>query len=204
MKVSVIVPYTTNRGWLDEAIESIEGQDYSGEIEYILSQSEAGVSHNINEGFKECTGDIIRWLSEDDKLTANSISASVKYFEANPTVDFFHSQSHIINPAGQITDTFKPRYTPFTASELAAKNYIHGGTVVYKRKCFETALYNTELWTGEEYEYNMRLLSLGFNLGYLPEVTYMYRKHEHQKSARSNRNLQRRIVAIKEIKALYR
>jgi len=204
VKVSIIIPFSTNRGWLDDAIQSIKDQDYEGDVEYILSQSENGVCYNINKGFEEADGDIVRFLSEDDMLPRQSISKSVEYFKNNPDIDFIHSQSYIMNASGDVTDTFIPRYTPKTASELAQKNYIHGGTVVYRRKCWEEQLWNEELWTGEEYEYNMRLLSVGFNLGYLPEVTYKYRKHPHQKSARRNRNHSARVKAIKIIKSMYR
>ena len=204
MKVSIIIPYKTDRGYLSEAIKSAEFQTYDGEIEIIESKSDHQVGYNINRGFEISTGDIIRFLCDDDKLNPTSIADSVKFFEQNPEIDFFHANAFNMNLKGVIISTHKARHTPKTADELARKNWIHGGTVVYRRKCFEEQTWDESLWTGEEYEYNMRLLANGFKLGYLDAVNYCYRSHPTQKSGRQNRNRARRIEAIKQIKNKYR
>ncbi len=49
-KVSIIIPYKIDRGYLNEAIESVKNQTYKGEIELILSQSNGSVSYNLNQG----------------------------------------------------------------------------------------------------------------------------------------------------------
>lgn len=201
MKATIIIPYTKDRGYLKEAIASAENQIYPGDIEIIESQSSEGVCYNINRAFEQSTGDIIRFLCDDDTLPAYSLAHTVKFFKDNPEIDFFHSISNIMNANGTITGVTIPQRTPKTASELASKNYIHGGTVVYRRKCFENQLWDESLWTGEEYEYNMRLLKNGFKLGYLPEVTYNYRRHDNQKSGK---NRPKRIEAINQIKRKYR
>lgn len=204
MKVSVIIPYKVDRGFLNQAIQSVENQNYSGEIEIIQSQSDASVCRNINEGFKQADGDLVRFLCDDDMLNPDSIRQSVEFFKLYPGIDFIHSNAITIDVNGKAIGDHVPYYTPSKASELSRKNYIHGGTVVYRRKCFEDQMWDEALWTGEEYEYNMRLLSKGFKLGYLNAFTYMYRKHKAQKSYRGSRNLKARIKAISEIKAMYR
>ena len=60
-KVSIIIPYKDNRGWLDKAITSVENQTYSN-IELIVSQGDNGVSKNLNKGIKKATGDYIKYL----------------------------------------------------------------------------------------------------------------------------------------------
>jgi len=204
MKVSVIIPYDRNRGWLEEAIESVERQTYRGEIEIIESQGKCFVGHNINEGFKDAEGDLVRFLCDDDMLTPTSIEDTVNYFSKNKSIDFAHSNAYGINSTGQILNESIPPKTPKTADELARRNTVHGGTVIYRRECFERCKWDPDLWTGEEYEYNMRLLSEGFNLGYFDKFTYMYRRHPNQKSARTPRNTARRKRAIDIIKRKYR
>jgi hypothetical protein len=206
VKIAIIIPYNVNRGWLDCAIESIENQITSHEIDIIESQSGLNVGHNINEGFKlvDEDTDLVKWLCEDDELPLNAVQDICDYFSKHPKVDFIHSNAYNIDGSGAIQGEHKPRYTPKTAKELAGKNYIHGGTVAYRTKCFKAEPWDEELWTGEEYEYHMRLLDKGFKLGYMDKFTYKYRRHPRQKSDRNNRNLQRRIKAIKEIKNRYK
>ena len=61
---------------------------------------------------------------------------------------------------------------------------------------------NEERWTGEEYEFNMRLMAQGFKLGYVDAALYRYRRHDKQKSlgnmAREYQN--KRRLAIAEIR----
>jgi glycosyltransferase involved in cell wall biosynthesis len=208
MKFAVIIPFKTNRGWLECAIESVNEQLLKDDHEIIIveSQSDNTVGHNINEGFKAIGEpvDFVRFLCDDDELTITSVQDSIDYFIKHPDVDFFHSNADTINGHGGIISEHVPRYTPTTAHELASKNYLHGGTVVYRSKCFEAQPWDVDAWTGEEYEYNIRLLANGFKLGYNNAKTYRYRKHPNQKSARTNRNLTARIKYIKGIKAKYK
>ena len=54
---------------------------------------------------------------------------------------------------------------------------------MYKREVFEKIGYfNETLWTGEEYEFSLRALDYGLNIGYVNEVVYYYRLHLEQKS----------------------
>ena len=54
---------------------------------------------------------------------------------------------------------------------------------MYRRSVFEEiGLFNESLWTGEEYELNLRALSHGFKIGYVDKVLYYYRLHQEQKS----------------------
>jgi GT2 family glycosyltransferase len=42
--------------------------------------------------------------------------------------------------------------------------------------------FNESLWTGEEYEFNLRALYFGCSIGYVNKVVYFYRIHQNQKS----------------------
>ena len=89
-KVTIIIPYNKDRGWLNEAIESVNNQTYRGEIELILSQSDNGVSYNLNEGIRQATGDYIKYLCDDDRLTPNSILDSINSIQG---FDFLHGRA---------------------------------------------------------------------------------------------------------------
>lgn len=177
-KVSVIIPYSVDRGWLNEAIESVEHQSYLGEIELILSHSKANVSTNLNNGIKKATGKHITYLCEDDLLPMDALAYQVAAMRDN---DLIHGAAFILR--GDKYESWKsPNKTP-TVQSLVVNNTINGGTVMYRRDLFDRVGYFDEsLNTAEEYEFNMRCLSKGMKIGYTPEKVYTYRRHDRQKS----------------------
>ena len=176
--VSVVIPYREDRGWLDTAITSVTAQTYDN-IEMILSQGECGVSENINNGVKRSRGKYIKYLCEDDWLPPNSIEDSVN---ALKDFDFIHGNAtnYFTRDNQQLQ---KPVYNNPTLTQMLDNNVIHGGSLMYKRSVFErVGLFDENLWTGEEYEFNLRCLYNGLKLGYLDKNLYFYRRHSEQKS----------------------
>lgn len=177
MKVSIIIPYKDDRGFLDKAIESIEKQSYKN-YEVILSQSDNRVGYNLNRGIEKATGDLIRYLCDDDMLTENSLLETVRRFQG----DFIHSNAFNFFEKGRIY-RHVPKLKYPRLIDLKRKNYFHGGTVVYHSRVFDKfGLFDEDLWTGEEYDFNLKLLSQGARVGYVNAFTYFYRRHSLQKS----------------------
>jgi hypothetical protein len=83
-KVSVIISYKEDRGWLQEAINSVPKW-----CQLIVTQGNEGWSKGFNEGLEQATGDYIKYLHEDDMLSENCILDSVKAIE-DQKVDFIH------------------------------------------------------------------------------------------------------------------
>jgi glycosyltransferase involved in cell wall biosynthesis len=176
--VSIIIPYNVDRGYLNQAIESVKQQTYKGEIELILSQSDNGVSYNINRGVERAKGDYIKFFAEDDLLTPNCIEDSMN---AIKYCDFIHGKAfnfHEQRPSRNNTHT--PRVKIPKLSDMLVSNVIHGGTLFYRREMF--GQFDESLWTGEEYDFNMMLLSQGAKIGYVDKVVFNYRLHDFQKS----------------------
>ena len=180
-KVSIIIPYNKDRGYLQQAIDSVYNQTYKGEIELITSQSDNGVSYNINRGIEKATGEYIKWLPEDDLLTPNCIEDSVKGIKR---YDFIHGKAfnfHETKPSRNNTHTPKIKYP--NVKDLLKQNVIHGGTMFYKKETFEKfGMFDESLWTGEEYDLHLMFLSKGAKIGYIDKVLFRYRLHDYQKS----------------------
>ena len=179
-KVSVIIPYKENRGWLDNAITSVENQTYKN-VELIISQGNFGVSKNLNRGIKKATGDYIKYLCDDDLLDSRSIENSLKGFKNG--VDFIHGKAKGFDKLISNGVVYEPQKKNLRLDHLLKHNWIHGGSLMYKKEVFEKIGYfNESLWTGEEYEFNLRALDYGLKIGYVDEILYYYRKHSLQKS----------------------
>ncbi len=204
-KVSIIIPCKGNRGFLAQAIESAKRQFYSN-TEIILSQSGKGVSFNLNKGIKKATGDFIKYLCDDDTLPADSISESVKAIQSGD-YDFIHGMAYNFYEKPEFSCFHTPGCKNPTLQDLMAKNHIHGGTLMYRRDVFERfGMFDETLWTAEEFEFNLRLLSMGARIGYCDHILYNYRIHPGQKSI-GNKDAEhraRRSAAIREIKSRYR
>ena len=195
-KVSIIIPYNVDRGWLNEAKLSIESQTYQN-IEVIHSQSANGVSYNLNRGIEKATGDYIKYLCEDDMLTANSIEDSVKAIQS---FDFIHGNALTLYSSLDIREYHAPTKSP-TLAQMVHSNCIHGGTLMYRSDVFDRfGLFDESLWTGEEYEFNMRIMSQGANLGFCNSFLYIYRRHDEQKSLGRKANQHERKKAIRAIR----
>lgn len=197
MKVSVIIPYKEDRGYLTEAIDSVIHQTYKGEIELILSQSDNSGSYNFNRGVEVSTGEFIKYLCDDDWLTPNSIQDSVIGIG---DADFLHGNAY------NIFDTHvqmqKPKETNPSLNQLLNRNVIHGGTLFYRRSIFDRiGLMDESLDCAEEYDFNLRCLKHGMKLNYIDSMLYHYRRHNLQKSLGKGVDQsarQRKIMIIKE------
>lgn len=199
-KVTVIIPYSKDRGWLELAIQSVYAQSYPGKIELILSESDGNVAYNLNQGIKAATGEFIKYLCDDDKLTPNSIEDSVKGIGQ---ADFIHGRA--INFRA---DGWQERYTPAVAVPTLARmlqnNVIHGGTLMYRRDVFDRfGLFDETLDCAEEYEFNLRIMSAGASIKYVNSDLYLYRRHDDQKSLGKGIDQHKRKVKIDNIKNRY-
>ena len=200
MKVSVIIPFNKDRG-VDRAINSVQHQTYQGEIEIVLSQSNNGVSYNLNKGIEKSTGQLIKYLCDDDELTYNSIEDSVNTIQH---FDFIHGNAYNVFPTTRV-EQHRPKIARPTLQEMRRLNVIHGGTLMYKREVFDKiGMFDESLTCAEEYEFNMRCLKAGLNLGYCPSFLYKYYRHDNQKSLGKGVDQVARAIKIKAIQDKFR
>jgi len=199
-KVSIIIPFHHDRGWLDQAVQSVHNQTYEGEIELILSESKNSVGYNINRGVEIATGEYIKYLCDDDKLTLNSIEDSVKAIQG---FDFIHGNA--INKWATSEQFQAPRKSKPTLNDMIENNVIHGGTLMYRKDVFDrVGLFDESLDCAEEYDFNMRCLSKGMKLGYCNSTLYIYKRHDEQKSLGKAVNQIERAKKINAIKDRFR
>jgi glycosyltransferase involved in cell wall biosynthesis len=200
-KVSIIIPYKEDRGWLDDALKSVYTQTYQGKIEVIIAKSNNSVSFNLNDGIKRATGDYIKYLCEDDLLTPNSIADSINCMG---DYDFINGKAEKFFQDGNVVLFTPPILTP-NLEQLAQVNTINGGTLMYKKSVFnKVGLFDETLDCAEEYEFNLRCLSFGLRLGYCDSILYRYRRHNTQKSLGNGVNQKVRILKIEAIQNKYK
>ena len=179
-KITVVIPYNEDRGWLQQAIGSVPE-----DVEVILSKSDKSRSYNINQGLKKVKTEFVKFLDEDDMLTGNCIKDSL---EAIKGYDFIHGNAYQYyqpsssNQHGRIVP-YIPRIKYPTMEELLApgSSFIHNPTQMYRMDIFDKVGYFDEtLLTAQDWEFNLRCLSKGLKIGYCDSFLIMYRIHDRQ------------------------
>jgi len=198
-KVTVIIPYNIDRGWLKDAIASVPDS-----VQLILSQGEGNWPQNFNKALNQAEGVYIKYLHEDDMLTPNCIEDSVKAIEEQK-VDFIHGNAiqHSQKSGNELI--YRPKITVPTLQELLLKNVIHSATTMYRREVFEkVGMFNeTALVKAfEEYEFNIRCLQMGMKIGYCNSTLAFYRRHPRQLIKSVKRDV--RLKNKEEVKKKYR
>jgi glycosyltransferase involved in cell wall biosynthesis len=175
-KVTVIIPYKTDRGWLKDAIVSVPMN-----VQLIVSQGKGNWPQNFNKALSQATGDFIKYLHEDDMLTVNCIEDSLKTFESSGC-DFIHGNA-IELENGTYYKLYKPMILIPTFDNLLKTNSIHSATTMYRRWVFEklgTFSEDNRYYSFEEFEFNLRLLKGGLKIGYCNQSLAFYRRHPRQ------------------------
>src|SRR3972149_5860761 len=94
-KVSLIIPYVNDRGWLGDALLSAANQTYAGEIEIIEAQSPGTVGRNINAALKKVTGKYLKYFAEDDFMEPDCVKDCVEFLERTGA-KWLHANSNVI------------------------------------------------------------------------------------------------------------
>lgn len=174
--VSVIIPYKVDRGWLQDAIDSVPSN-----VQLLLGQGNGNWPANFNKVFPQVKGKYVRYLHEDDMLSANCIEDSVRTFEETGA-DFIHGCAEEFYSYKEGKITYRPKLSHPTLRDMLQKNYIHSATLMYKREVFEKiGLFDESLNTMEEYEFSLRCLKAKMKLGFCNSVLAHYRRHPQQK-----------------------
>ncbi len=184
MKISVIIPYDLDRGFLSEAVASAEAQTFK-DFEIIQQFGDFNVSKNLNDGIQKAKGEYIKILAEDDLLLPNCLQ---DLYDGIQGYDFVNANAHNfgVNPMwyGDMEyheSTHKGKFTNFP--EMLFQNQLHQLTILYKKSIlFDVGGFDETLTTGEDYDMNLLLMKKGYKLGYVNKFVGRYRIHETNKS----------------------
>ena len=194
MKVSIIVPYNNDRGWLNLCLDSINAQTIPCELIEVHGPRSVGCNFNI--GLWQSTCEFIKVVGEDDWLPKDS---------AENLVNGIGDAPWIVANATQCWDggTHIDKPSSLEFADMITENMIHMGGTMYRTEILrEIGGMDETLWTGEEYDMNLKLYSLGYLPKYLDKEVYFYRLWYGQKSKQLRRTLKQKIIRENEIKRI--
>ena len=190
--VSVVIAHKEDRGFLDEAIESVENQTYQ-DFEIILQKGDHLRGKNVNDGVMRARGKFIKLLDDDDTLTPESLECLVHGIEG---WDWVCAKAHSIPGEDYIEK-------PGNLNDNIKVNTIHGGTTMYRKSLFyDTGGFDESLITAEEYDFHLLLMQSGYKLGWVDAFVHNYRIWGGNKSMNFPPEAKRELV--EQVKDRYR
>jgi len=177
-------------------LDSIRSQTVPCEL--IEVHAPRSVACNINRGLWLAKGEFIKVVGEDDYLPPDSVENLLKGIGDAPWV-----VANAINVIGGKYEIYKPDTLDF--AENRRLNRIHNGGTMYRTEALKAiGGMDESLWTGEEYDMHLKLMSYGFLPKYLDKEVYYYRQHSEQKYKKlNNQDRKKRANEIARIQALY-
>lgn len=203
--VSIVTPTYNQADYLAEAIRSVLAQDYPN-IEYLVlddgstdetpavlrqfdgqvqweRHANMGQSNTLNKGWQRARGMYLGYLSSDDRLLPQAISALVEAIESRPDVSVVYCDFDLIDKNGQFV---KKLTTPdFDHRQLVEELTCQPGVgVLFRRAVFEqTGGWRPELRKIPDFEFWLRASRFGPFLR-VPQTLSEYRVHEESASIR--------------------
>lgn len=198
--VSIILPYNEDRGYLQRMITSVHAQTYK-DIELITVHNPFSVAKNFNIGLNKAKGEWVKVVGEDDWLPETSISDLMGGIGDAPW-----ACANAYNVSGRSMSREIPPLDKINLKDMAINNVIHGGTTLYRTDVLrKIGGMDETLWTGEEYDMNMHLMSKGYLPVYINKFVYYYQISSFQKSrAYRRKDPVKREAALNEIRNRYK
>jgi len=196
--VSIVIPAFNHAGFLDSAIQSVLNQDYSA-IELIViddgstdntrevlasygaafhweSQENSGQACTLNKGWAMAKGEILSYLSADDRLLPRAVSNSVGCLDENQDAVLSYCDFNLIDQNSRIIRRVRaPEYSYF---DMVVKTVCAPGPgVFFRRSGFEKAGgWNPDFRQMPDFDFWIRLGLYG-RFVHINEVLAEFRSH---------------------------
>lgn len=203
-RLTVIIPYNKDRGFLQEAIDSVNAQTVP--VKLILAHSEGTCAENLQIGLDQVDTEFYSILAEDDwihedftkKMLQKVDNADGGFFG---DFDLFYSDAYQMKRGGRVL--WRGAYHGH--ADLLTGTLIHGGAVMYKTASVrKVGGYDTSLTTAEEYDLHLKMSYNGMQFAYVNFPLYFYRVWSENKSKITKSNKAARAAYINEIRNRYR
>jgi len=191
-KVSIITICMNSAATIEETLQSVIEQEFSGELEYIIvdggstdgtldivdkyrrhiskvvSEPDNGISDAFNKGIRLATGELIGMINSDDAFMPGTLKKITEYFVANPGVQVVHADLALYDGNRFIKILKPPRYWWIPWRMIL---FNHPTTFVRKKVYEECGVFDTSYrFSHMDFELFLRWVRFGIIIHYLPET----------------------------------
>ena len=201
--VSIVIPAYNHARYLSEAIDSVLNQDYS-KIELIVlddgstdntaevlqqygnrfyweSHKNIGQANTLNKGWRMAKGDMLAYLSADDVLYPQAVSACADSLRNNPAAVLCYPDFQLIDPESRVVrNVIAPEYS---YKEMVTKFICAPGPGAFFRRdaYLKAGEWDPVLRHSPDYEYWLRL-GLQGSFFHVRQNLAAFRVHEGSQS----------------------
>jgi glycosyltransferase involved in cell wall biosynthesis len=201
--VTVVIPVFNGAEYIEEAIDSVLGQDYPN-VELIVlddgstdstahilrgyegkffweTHENMGQANTLNKGFHMARGELLTYLSADDTLLPNAVTTSVECLMEHEDIVLTYCDYYLINSNSDVT---RRVYTPnFNYHDMVTKIICSPGPgAIFRRRALEiTGSWDSRLRQVPDYDFWLRLGLCGRFLR-IPEPLAKFRVHDKSQS----------------------
>jgi glycosyltransferase involved in cell wall biosynthesis len=211
--ISIVTPSFNQGRFIEEAMESVQFQNYrscehliidgmstDGSVDILRnltadggranvhwsSERDSGQSEALNKGFRRARGEIIGWLNSDDRYRPGCFEHIVRFFENNPGVDIVYGDYLMVDEAGGPLQL--RREIEFNAFILLYHRvlYIPTTATFFRRRIFEEGNWLDEtLQYAMDLDFFIRLSACGYVFKHISEVLADFRLQPNSKTCSS-------------------
>jgi glycosyltransferase involved in cell wall biosynthesis len=219
--VSIITPSYNQGRFIEDAILSVENQDYLN-IEHIIidggstdetlkilekyentynmhwvSEPDNGQADAINKGFYRAKGEIIGWINSDDAyFDVRTISTIVKYFQTFKDINVLYGNAARIDENNLLLFIIKPG--EFDRNYLKKRCFLVQPAVFFRKKIIDEFRLDTSLDIAMDYDF-WRRISKFHDFKYINKIFAVDRTHRDRKvNARRTDMIKEAIKVSKE------
>lgn len=205
LSISIVTPSFKSGSYIEDTIKSVIDQGYP-KLEYVVqdggsddetvsilqkydaklknweSKSDRGQSHAINLGFAKTHRDVMAWLNADDLLLPGTLDYINNFFLANPEADVVYGHRVLIDADNN--ETGRWILPPHCHHTITWHDFIPQETLFWRRSIWEKAggRIDDKMQFAMDWEFILRLRSVGANFVRLPRFTGAFRVHPDMKS----------------------
>lgn len=167
-------------GSTDDTVKVIE--KYSEFITHWVSEEDAGQTHAINKGLKQCTGEIVGWLNSDDILLPNALRHIAEAFLSDPQAMVVTGFRKNMDADSHITGN--QFHSPPEAKYLRIVDNVPQEATYWRRELLDTVGYLDESFKyAMDYDYWHRILDAGYTFTLIPHYLGGFRFHKASKGS---------------------
>ncbi len=235
-KVTVLIPVYNAEPYLKECIESILNGTFTDfellliddcstdssveiirsvtdpRIRLVVNSRNMGIARNRNKGFDLSRGGYIAFVDNDDISTPDRLEKQTAFMDAHPEVGFCGSWIQEIYADGRPIENGLIEY-PASDAEIRERLFrecpIWNPSLMIRQSVItrNNLYHDADFTLGEDFELFVRA-SRVTQMANIPEVLYLYRRHDHQATthrtfdAWRNSNIVRMQLMLDEVRKL--
>lgn len=205
LSIGIVTPSFRSGPFIEDTIKSVLDQGYPG-LQYVVqdggsddetvaivkkyenmlhgweSKPDKGQAHAINLGFAKVDTDIMAWLNADDLFLPGTLDYINNFFRDNPDVDVVYGHRVLIDTDNN--ETGRWILPPHCLHTITWHDFIPQETLFWRRSIWEKAggRIEDEMQFAMDWEFILRLQSVGASFVRLPRFTGAFRVHPDMKS----------------------